>query len=236
MTEMLWLKDSYMKEFDAVVQSVAQGKFVVLDKCVFYTQGGGQPSDTGFLEKNGKGMRVVFSKKTGNDVSLEVEACDLKEGDRIKGILDWDKRYKLMRMHTASHMLSAVIFNETGSLITGNQLGEEKSRMDFNIEEFDRSLLLSLEEKGNQAVKDAIDVTVSFMPTEEAFKNEKLFRLKDVLPPGLKELRIVQIGELDIQADGGTHVKNTSEVGKIKITKLENKGANNRRIYFTLED
>jgi len=235
MTELLYLNDSYLKEAEAKVISVTDGKFVVLDKCVFYPQGGGQPSDTGFLEKDGKQMNVVFAKKVGNEVSLQVEDCDLKEGEAVKCVLDWAKRYQLMKMHTTAHILSAVIFKEIGCLITGNQLGEEKSRMDFNVEDFNRELLLSFEQKANEIIKRKLDIEISYMPTEEAFKNESLFRLKDVLPKSLKEVRIVKIGDIDIQADGGTHVKNTSEIGKVKITKLGNKGANNRRIYFILE-
>ena len=235
MTELLYLNDSYLKAFEAKVVSVTDGKFVVLDKCAFYPQGGGQPSDTGCLEKEGIKMKVVFAKKIGGDVSLQVENCELTEGDVVKGVLDWEKRYKFMRMHTTAHILSAVIFKELGCLITGNQLGEEKSRMDFNVEDFDRDLILSFEEKANNEIKKNVPVTISVMPTEEAFKNESLFRLKDILPKGLKELRIVKIGDIDIQADGGTHVKNTSEIGKVKIIKLENKGSNNKRIYFTLE-
>ncbi len=236
MTEMLYLQDSYLKEFSAKVEKVSENKFVVLDKTAFFAQGGGQPCDTGFLEKNGKKLKVVFVKKFGNEISHQVENNSLKVGDEVKGIINWQNRYKLMRMHTATHILSAIIFEEIGSLITGNQLGIDKTRIDFNVENFDRDLLKSFEEKTNNAIKTNSGVSISFMPTEEALKNEKLFRLKDVLPKNLKELRIVKIGDIDVQADGGTHVKNTQEIGQIKIIKMENKGKNNRRIYFELDD
>ncbi|MFH1239604.1 MAG: alanyl-tRNA editing protein AlaXM [Candidatus Diapherotrites archaeon] len=235
MTELLYLSDSYLKKFEAQVVSVTDGKFVVLDKCAFYPESGGQPSDTGYLEKDGNKMNVIFAKKMGENISLQVEDCNLKEGDKVKCAIDWDRRYRFMRMHTAAHILSAIIFKELGCLITGNQLGEEKSRMDFNVEDFDRELLISFEKKANEIIKRNLEVEVSYMSAEEAFKNEQLFRLKDVLPKNLKELRIVKIGDFDIQADGGTHVKNTSEIGSVKITKIGNKGTNNRRIYFILE-
>ncbi len=236
LTDFLFLKDSYLKEFEAVVETVTDNKFVVLNKCAFYPQGGGQPSDTGFLEKDGEKMPVVFAKKLGQDISLEVENCSLKKGDVVNGTIDWDKRYKFMKMHSLSHVLSSVILSETGALITGNQLGFDKSRMDFNVENFDRALLESFEQKTNEAIKKNAEIKIYFKKAEEVFKDEKLFRLKSVLPPSLKELRIVEITGIDIQADGGTHVKNTSEIGIVKITKLENKGKNNRRIYFEIVD
>ncbi len=236
MTEKLYLTDSYMKEFEAEVTKVTDGKYAVLDKTAFYAISGGQPNDTGKLIVNGNELNVVFVKAFGEDVSHEIEGGEIKEGDNVKGILDWGKRHKLMRMHSSAHILAAVIYKELGSLITGGQLGEEKSRMDFNVTDFDRELLTAFEEKANAIVGQTIPITVDFLPYEEAMAMPEIFRLKNVLPKNLKELRIVKMGDFDAQADGGTHVKNTSEVGEIKITKLENKGAENRRIVWVLGD
>lgn len=236
MTEKLYLTDSYMKEFEAEVTKVTEGKYAVLDKTAFYAIGGGQPNDTGKLIVNGNELTVVFVKAFGEDVSHEIEGGEINEGDKVKGIIDWEKRHKLMRMHSSAHILAAVIYKELGSLITGGQLGEKKSRMDFNVTDFDRELLTAFEEKANAIVEQAIPITVDFLPYEEAMAMPEIFRLKNVLPKNLKELRVVTMGDFDAQADGGTHVKNTSEVGKIKITKLENRGAENRRIVWVLED
>jgi len=236
MTEKLYLTDSYMKEFEAEVTKVTDGKYAVLDRTAFYAIGGGQPNDTGKLIVNGKELNVVFVKAFGEDVSHEVEGGEVKEGDKVKGVVDWDKRHKLMRMHSSAHILAAVIYKEIGSLITGGQLGAEKSRMDFNVKDFDRELLTAFEEKSNAVVDQALPITSEFIAYEKAMEMPEIFRLKNVLPKNLKELRVVKMGDFDAQADGGTHVKNTSEVGKIKIIKLENKGAENRRIVWALEE
>lgn len=141
-----------------------------------------------------------------------------------------------MRGHTACHILSYVVNKETGALITGNQIAEDKCRVDFDLDSFDRELIKSFEEKSNQIIRAAVDVDIKFLPREEAFQIPSVFKLRNVLPPSVKEIRIVAIGEYDIQACGGTHVKNTEEIKGIKIIKAENKGKNNRRIYFVLED
>ena len=234
MTELLYLKDSYLKSFEATVEK-AWGKRVVLDKSCFYPESGGQPTDTGKICRNNEEFRVVFSRKQGNEIILELDREGLREGEKIVGEIDWQRRYKLMRMHTAAHILSRMIFNETGALITGNQLSIDKSRMDFNVKEFDREKILGFEKNANETISNNLDVSIEFLPVEEALKDPALVRLRDVMPKGLKEWRIVSIGGFDRQADGGTHVKSTSEIGKIRITKLENKGADNRRVYFGLE-
>lgn len=235
MTEKLYLKDSYLKEFGAKVLKVSEGRFVVLDKTAFYPQGGGQPSDSGKIIAGAREFRVLSAKNFGEEVSHEVEdASGLEEGQVVKGELDWERRYALMRMHTAAHILAKCIFDRTGSMITGNQIEEARSRMDFNVQGLDREFLAEIEEKANLAISQNLEVKISFLPREEALALPELFRLKDVLPKELEEFRIVSIGDFDRQADGGTHVKNTSEIGRLAIVKAENKGANNRRIYFEL--
>ncbi|MEK6957410.1 MAG: alanyl-tRNA editing protein [archaeon] len=236
MTQKIYLDDSYSKECDATVLKVTDGKFVVLDKTIFYPQGGGQPSDTGKITfSNAKEYEMVFAKQFPEEISHEVSEHGLKEGDKVKCILDWEKRYRYMRMHTSAHILAAVINREIGALITGNQLGEEESRMDFNVPEFDRELLKTFEHKANEAIQKSLEITLAYEEREKALQRPELFRLKDVLPKNIPTLRIVSIGTLDVQADGGTHVHNTKEIGKLKITGFKNKGAENRRIYWKLE-
>ena len=137
MTELLFMNDCYLKEADAAVKSVA-GKFIVLDKSIFYPHGGGQPSDTGKLIRDSEEFNVVFAKKIGPDISLEVDKEGLKEGDQIKQVLDWNRRFKLMRMHTAAHIVSGIFHKGSAAKITGNQLDLDKARIDFDLENFDR--------------------------------------------------------------------------------------------------
>jgi len=235
MTELIYMTDCFAKEFDAIVTKV-DGKFVVLDKTAFYPQGGGQPTDTGKLIKDDQEYQVVFAKKKGPDVSHEVDKEGLQEGDTVHGVLDWDKRYVLMRMHTAAHILCEIFHKETGALITGNQLNTEKSRIDFNLENFDREKISEYVAKANEIVQKDLPIKIYTLPREEALKIPSVTKLANVLPPAVQELRIVEIEGFDTQADGGTHVKSTKEVGEIEVVGAENKGKNNRRVYFKLKD
>ncbi len=235
MTELLCLNNSYLKEFDAKVVSIKEDKFIELDKTAFYPQGGGQPFDTGILIFNNQEYKVVAVKKQDGIIYHEVDKPGLKQDDLVHGTIDWDRRYKLMRMHTTAHMLAAIFHKDAGALITGNQLDIEKSRIDFSLENFDRNIIDQYVTKANQLASSGIEVTTSSMPREEALKIPGMVKLAGVLPPTVIELRIVKIGEVDEQADGGTHVKNTKEIGTIKILELQNKGKNNRRVYFTVE-
>lgn len=228
----IYLEDCYLKEFEATVESVTDGKFVVLDRTAFYPQSGGQPHDTGKLIHNGKECNVVFTGKFGGKISHEVEDCNLKTGDNVKGVIDWDRRYLFMKYHTACHILSAIIHSETRAKISGNQLGEGKTRVDFNLENFDREQIGSYQEKVNAIIDRNLDVDIKILPREEAFEIPSVVKLKDAFPPDLKEIRVITVGDVDNQACGGTHVKNTGEIPHIEIFKAENKGKNNRRIYF----
>ncbi len=234
MTELLYMRDCYLKEFDASVVSV-EGNLVELDKTAFYPLGGGQPNDTGKIFSNSREFSVVNVFKKEGKVFHEVDKEGLKPGDKVKGIIDWKRRYKLMRMHTAAHVLSEVIHRETKALITGNQLGLEHSRIDYNLENFDREKILECVERANEIIKKDLPVKIYFLKREEALKIPNISKLAKFVPPNLPELRIVEIEGFDIQADGGTHVKRLSEIGKIKIVKMENKGKNNRRVYYELE-
>ena len=234
MSLLLCLDDSYLKECDAVVQSV-DGNDVVLDRTVFYPRGGGQPSDRGKLvAEDGKEIMVLNVLKKNGNIVHELENHSLKSGDKVLCILDWKRRYKLMRMHTAAHVIAATMLRNASALITGNQLEEDKTRFDFSMENFDREKFENIIQKANQELSKDISLKVYTLPREEAMKLPGIVKLANALPPSLTHLRIVEIPGIDIQADGGTHVKNLHEVGKIEIIKLENKGKDNRRVYFTL--
>lgn len=235
MSEALYLKDSYLKECESVVEST-DGKGVVLDQSIFYPRGGGQPTDTGKLvSEDGRELRVVsVSRKSGKIVHDLEDEAGLKTGDKVQCVLDWERRYKLMRMHTAAHVLASMMHKELGVLITGNQLDVDKTRFDFSMEDFDREKFDEIVKKTNQVLSNNVELKIYSLPREEAMKIEGVVKLANALPPSITVLRIVEIPGIDIQADGGTHVRNLDEVGKIEIMKLENKGKNNRRIYFTL--
>ncbi len=234
MEQALYLNDSYLKSCKTKVMSVEQEKYIVLEKTVFYPRGGGQPWDTGKLVKNGEEFPVIAVVKVKGNISHEVSKQGLKQGDEVECILDWNRRHKLMRMHTAGHILAAIM-HKSGILITGNQIGDEKTRFDFSMENFDRVAFQALVDEANSEITKNQEVSVSFLPREQALKVPGAVKLAAALPPEIKQLRMVKIGEVDYQADGGTHVKNTSEIGKIIFLKAENKGKNNRRIYYGLE-
>ena len=232
--EALYLEDAYIKEFEAEVISVKDDKYVVLDKTYFYAKGGGQPHDTGKLTKDGEEFNVVYVGKFDGKISHEVDKPGLKQGDKVKGILDWDRRYKLMRSHTSAHVVSAVFSKKVNALITGNQLALDKIRIDFNIEDFDRDLIDECFKESNELIEKDLEVRHYVLPREEAVKIPAVFKLAKGFPESIKEIRIVEIGDFDKQADGGTHVKSLKEVGKLEFLKAENKGANNRRVYYKL--
>jgi misacylated tRNA(Ala) deacylase len=234
MTEQLYLHDSYAKEMDAVVEEVIDVRFVVLDKSVFYPQGGGQPTDTGTLTCNGKAYSVVaVTKKNGKQLH-EVSEPGLAVGNHVHGIIDWERRYALMRYHTAAHILSSVVHEHAGALISGNQIATDKLRIDFSIEQYDPNQIQHYVDEANRLIAKHVDVYTKFLPREEALKLPGVVKLASVLPPNIPELRIVSIGSgddlIDEQADGGTHVNNTREIGKLKLVGVDNKGKNNRRI------
>ncbi len=226
--------DSYLKECDSEVLSTKNGKYVVLDQTIFYPKGGGQPWDTGKMMVGNKIFNVVAVVNYSGAIVHEVDQAGLKEGDRVRCVLNWERRYKLMRSHTAAHVFGSLLCTGTGALITGNQLEEDKIRFDFNLEKFDREIIEEYIEKANEAFKKDIDLKWYELPREEALKIPGVIKMAGAFPPNLPSLRIVEIPGIDIQADGGTHVKNLREVGQLKLLKAENKGKNNRRVYLAL--
>ncbi len=238
MTKLFVMTDSYLKECDAMVVSVKDGKFIELDQTCFYPRGGGLPSDTGKIIVNGNGFRVVNVVKQDGAVyhELEIPNREIKTGDQVHCVIDWERRYKLMRMHTAAHALVGIMNKEAGVLITGNQIETEQSRIDFNLENPTRELLEEYVRKTNEALKTNVEIKISFMPRDEALAIPGMVKLAGALPPEVKELRILEIPGIDVQADGGPHVKNTSDVGEMEFIRVDNKGKNNRRIYFKVKE
>ena len=233
MTEAIYLHDSYIKDFTANVVSV-ENREIILGLTAFYPSSGGQPNDTGIIHVNDveASYNVVdVIKKDGQIVHI-VDTDGLSPGDNITGEINWNRRYILMRMHTAAHILSAVFNKESGVLITGNQLGVDKSRIDFNMENIDREKINSYIETANKIIAENIPVEMWSVKREDALKIPDVVKLAGALPPDIPELRLVKIGKYDLQADGGTHVKNTGEIGKIELLSVENKGKSNRRIYY----
>ena len=232
----LYMDDSYLKKFNARVVSVSDGKFVVLDKTAFYPNSGGQLHDTGVIVRGADEFLVVFVGRFSGKISHEVSCEGLNVGDEVECAVDWERRYQMMRAHTAAHLISGVIHEKTGAQITGNQLGCEKSRIDFNVEGFDKGLMESYEVMVNEVVSRALPVTIKTLARDEAFRIPSISKLKMQLPESIKELRIVDIEGFDMQACGGTHVRNTSEIGKVRLVKTENKGKDSKRLYFEVLD
>ena len=234
MENALYMDDSYLKEFEAVVESVNDDKFVILDGTAFYPSGGGQPHDIGVMICSGEEYPVVYVGKFSGSISHEVSKSGLKAGDKIVGKINWGRRYKLMRMHTAAHVLISIFNKESNVLITGNQIEEDKTRIDFNMENFDREKIIQYINTANEIIKQDIPVKTYYLPREEAMKIQGVVKLAVALPPEVKTLRIVEIPGVDVQADGGTHVKTLSEIGTIEFVGAENKGKDRKRVYYSV--
>ncbi|MEM0076633.1 MAG: alanyl-tRNA editing protein AlaXM [Thermoproteota archaeon] len=234
MTKLLYMDNSYLKEFEAEVVEI-DGNEVVLDQTAFYPRGGGLPEDTGVITKGLENYTVDQVRKEGDKVFHRLTSLGLSLGDKIKGTINWEKRYTIMRMHTGIHALASVFNKKTGALITGNQVNTDKSRLDVNIEKFDRKLIEDVFLETNEELAKGKNVKIYYLPREEALKIPGIVKLAEAMPPNVEKLRIVEIEGLDIQADGGPHVSNTKEVGELVLNKVENKGKNNRRVYFTLK-
>lgn len=235
MTELLYHTDSFIQDFTAqVTQQDSEHHGVLLNRTAFYPGGGGQPNDMGKLVA-GDQTYVVSKVARGN---VHIIDGDLPAvGTTVQGILDWDRRYKLMRTHTAMHILCGVVWRDYGASVTGGNMDPLEGRMDFEFERMQKELVSEIEAKINAEVAAARDLHVKILPREEAFKIPDLIRTKiNLLPEGIPEVRTVEIVGLDLQADGGTHVANTREVGHIHITDYKSKGGINKRIYIKLDE
>ncbi|HEX6798571.1 MAG TPA: alanyl-tRNA editing protein [Ktedonobacterales bacterium] len=238
-TELLYSTDAYVKEFDAIVVA-AEGNALALDRTAFYPAGGGQMADRGHLHWNGRALSVIALRKEDGVVWHEVEAAEgplPAAGEQVKGELDWDFRYRMMRTHTALHTLCGVIFRDFGAQVTGGHMYPDRARMDFSMDAFTPDLAQLIEQTVNETLAAAHTIKVYSLPREQAFEIPDLIRAKiNLLPPGIQTVRIVEIEGVDLQADGGTHVANTREVGQIRVLKTENKGKYNKRMEITLLD
>ena len=236
MTELLYTTDAYVQNFAAVVTAVTEDNGVILDKTAFYPGGGGQPNDEGTLTADGQTWNVTKVKKVGGEVVHFVEGEPPVVGTTVTGQLDWDRRYKLMRTHTAMHILCGVVFRDYGASVTGGNMDPLKGRMDFEFETMRQELVVEIETAVNVEVEAARATRVQILPREEAFQIPDLIRTKiSLLPEGIPEVRTVELVGLDLQADGGTHVANTKEVGRMRITDYKSKGKINKRIYVELD-
>jgi misacylated tRNA(Ala) deacylase len=237
-TKPLFLYDSYLKEFEAEVQQV-NGKQVVLNQTAFHPLTGGVANDTGYLMREDTRYRVTgveLNKETGEIGHLLEEEPRLGRGDVVKGILDWERRYKLMRLHTAAHLLAAIMYRDYNALITGGQVDPEHAKLDFNLPRTDREIFEAAVKKANEEANKQIPLKIYFLTREKALRIPGIVKLAERMPPQEKELRIVEIPPVDMQADGGPHVRNTGDIGEILLSKIENKGKNQRRVYFDLKE
>lgn len=239
MTEALYHTDAYVQDFDAqVVKVLPQERAVVLDRTAFYPGGGGQPCDFGTLAIDGAVFVVDKVIKQGDDI-LHFLGGDQPlpaPGSASHGTLDWARRYKLMRTHTALHVLCGTVFRAYGALVTGGDMEPLKGRMDFEFATMQGELVREIEAAVNQEVQARREIRVNILPRAEAFQIPDLIRTKiNLLPEGIAHVRTVEIVGLDLQADGGTHVRNTLEVGRIRVVDYKSKGAINKRLYIEIE-
>jgi misacylated tRNA(Ala) deacylase len=243
--EQLCYTDAYARRVKGRVVSVdetGEAPLIVLDRTVFYPGGGGQPSDRGLVLRasDGRSWTVRAARKASGDIVHELEPADggpPEHGDVLTVDLDWARRFALMRTHTALHALCGVVWRDYGALVTGGNMEPGGGRMDFEFERMSGELVDEIEAKVNTELAARREVRVNVLPRDEAFAIPDLIRTKiNLLPPGIEEIRTIEIVGLDLQADGGTHVANTSEVGGIRVTGYESKGRINKRIRLELVD
>jgi misacylated tRNA(Ala) deacylase len=237
MTELLAHTDSYLKEFDAeIIELNVHENALALHRTAFFPGGGGQPCDVGELVVAGQSFPVTKVKRQGDYIWHRVEGILPPKAEPAHGIIDWERRYKLMRTHTALHILCGVVWRDYRAQVTGGNMEPLGGRMDFEFETLRQELVKEIEGKINQEVRSERPVHVEILPREVAFQIPDLIRTKiNLLPEGITEVRVIEIEGLDLQADGGTHVANTREVGHIRIPNYKSKGKINKRIWIELD-
>ncbi len=238
MTEQLYLADQTLRQFSAVVVEVADNdnqRSLLLDRTAFYAAGGGQPTDTGTITWDGGSANIVAVKKAGPDIWHSIEGDAPAVGQTVEGTVDWDRRHQLMRTHSAMHVLGGVIWNEYRVLSTGNNMEPLKGRIDYEFNPLPEGFADKIQEAVNIEIAANRPIEVTFLPRETAVEDEDLIRTKvNMIPEGVKEIRVVDIVGLDKQADGGTHVGSTGEIGTFTVIKTESKGKGNKRIRWEL--
>ena len=236
MTIALYHTDSFAREMDAVVTAVEDDR-VALDRTVFYAQSGGQPADHGVLRWDGGEARVVDVRRAGEEIWHRLDGALPPVGAQVHGALDWERRYALMRAHTALHILCGVIWRDYGAPVTGGAMEPGSARMDFELERMSADFAAEIEARANAEVAADRAIRVRVLPRAEAFAIPDLIRTKiNLLPEGIEQVRTVEIVGLDLQADGGTHVGHTAEIGRIRVTGHESKGRINKRLRLAIEN
>jgi misacylated tRNA(Ala) deacylase len=245
-TDLAFLHDAYARTFDTAVSHIDRnedGLRVALERTLFYPTGGGQPHDAGLLRWDGGSARVIDVRKQGEEVwhRLDVDGdsptVEPPEGTAVHGEIDWERRYQLMRTHTALHVLCGVIWNEWGVPVTGGNMEPLAARMDFELDPTPEGFGARAESLVAAEIAADRPIEVSFIPRAEAVLDEALIRTKvSLVPESVAEIRVVDIVGLDKQADGGTHVRSTGEVGRVRVVKTESKGKGNKRIRIAVED
>jgi len=233
-TELLYLRDAYLREFDATVTAVdTDASRVALDRSAFYPTGGGQPHDTGTLD----GVTVIDVRKDGDDVWHVLDGPVPPVGASVHGVVDWERRHQLMRTHSAMHVLCGVIWNEWGKAVTGGNMEPLEARMDFEFDPLPEGFARRVGELVNEAIAANHPIEVSFLPRDAAVEDADLIRTKvNLIPESVREIRVVDIVGLDKQADGGTHVHATGEIGGFEVVKTESKGKGNKRLRVRVLD
>jgi len=238
MTQTIYQTNSYQQTIKTTVTEIdPENNAVQLETTVFYPGGGGQPHDTGWLTMEENKIEVLKVKKIGEGIwhFLDLQAPLPAVGTPVYGELNWERRYQLMRTHSAMHVLCGVVFRDYGALVTGGNMEPLEGRMDFEFENLSKDLVQIIEDAVNQEIQIGRPVKVNILPREEAFQIPDLIRTKiNLLPPQIAEIRTIEIEGLDLQADGGTHVNNIQEIGKVKISDYKSKGKINKRIYLSI--
>jgi len=235
--ELVYQKDSYLREIYAKVTDVDKN-VVYFDKTIFHPRSGGVDHDTGWIiagdDNKWSVVRVVIDKEKNDIAHVLDNEPKLEPGTVVKQVINWDRRYKLMRLHTAAHIISALMYEKYKALITGGNISYEYAYDDYSLDIMDKNIFYDVVEEANKIVKRGIEVKIYWLPREEALKIPGIVKLAHKMPPDLKYLRIVEIPGIDIQADGGPHVKNTKEIGEIIVLKIVNKGKRRKRLYYTV--
>jgi len=226
---MIYLKDSYIKEFQTLIKLVEEDK-IITEESIFYAQSGGQPGDKGSMEINGQKVNVINTIKHELGIAHVIDQTLENSSGEVKGVIDWDHRYRLMRMHTSMHLLCAAL----PYYVTGGSIGLEKSRIDFDLGE-ETFEFETLNKIINEFVQQAHPISYQWITNEELDQQPELVRTLSVKPPRTSDkIRLVKIGSIDLQPCGGTHVANTQEIGEFQFIKYESKGKMNKRVQFTL--
>ena len=236
-TDRLYLKDSYLKECEAIIENISDNK-VILDKTIIHPHASGLVSDQGVIIYNNEELNIIDAiddRENDNVIHILDKKPTFNVNEKVKIVINWNRRYKLMRMHTASHIIAALAYKKFNAMITGGEITEEYARDDYNINLSGDALKNAFNDiikEANNIAKKAIEVKIYNMKKEEALKIEGIVKLLEREPPKSEIWRIVEIPGVDIQADGGPHVNNTSEIGDIELVKIENKGKDKKRVYF----